>query len=172
MMSIIQQCGICGQALLSGDLTSDPSAHFCGLELNGAAIVQPGVVATEKVESTPLFVSDTWPRRANHQPTQIDSHTDTPDSRPSSSFSESGNHTTAAVAAVPRTSVHHPADLAEIGRLHMENEALKGNLPSTLSTPRYAPAVMVSLPTGEHVTKEVSLPDGESVLVEVAVHAK
>ncbi|TKA59907.1 hypothetical protein B0A55_11582 [Friedmanniomyces simplex] len=37
MLSLTSQCGICGQPLLSSDLTSDPSQHFCGLELNGAA---------------------------------------------------------------------------------------------------------------------------------------
>ncbi|KAK0333487.1 hypothetical protein LTS16_024855 [Friedmanniomyces endolithicus] len=156
MLSLASRCGICGEPLLSGDLTSDPSQHFCGLELAGTAIVQPIVVSAENVDDN------------------------SSDSRSSSSLSaEDDAPTTAALAAVhglPTNSPHNPLDLAEIGRLHMENVALKNitapalmmsNMSDASSTPRYTPAL-----ASQPVTREVAMASGEKLMVEVAVHAK
>ncbi|KAK0312583.1 hypothetical protein LTR01_002242 [Friedmanniomyces endolithicus] len=156
MQSLASQCGICGEPLLSGDLTSDPSQHFCGLELAGTAIVQPIVVSAEKVDES------------------------TSDSRSSSSLSaEDEAPTSAAVTAVhefPTVTPHNPLDLAEIGRLHMENVVLKSIATSALMTsntsdgssaPRYTPAIAT-----QPVTREVAMASREKLMVEVAVHAK
>ncbi|KAK1060794.1 hypothetical protein LTR74_011603 [Friedmanniomyces endolithicus] len=156
MLSLASRCGICGEPLLSGDLTSDPSQHFCGLELAGTAIVEPIVVSAENVDDN------------------------SSDSRSSSSLSaEDDAPTTAALAAVhefPASTPHNPLDLAEIGRLHMENVALKSiaapalmmsNTSDASSTPRYTPAI-----ASQPVTREVAMASGEKLMVEVAVHAK
>ncbi len=83
MLSLASRCGICGEPLLSGDLTSDPSQHFCGLELAGTAIVQPIVVSAEMIDES------------------------TSDSRSSSSLSADDDApTTVAPAVVHGTSKH------------------------------------------------------------------
>ncbi|TKA71540.1 hypothetical protein B0A55_07065 [Friedmanniomyces simplex] len=156
MLSLTPQCGICGQPLLSSDLTSDPSQHFCGLELNGAAIVQPVVVSARKVDSSLVA----------------------PESSARSSLSaDDGEAGRGGSHHLAPSTPHNPLDLAEIGRLYMENAALRGMriptlmMPSTsdtFSTPRYTPAV-----AGQPVmTKQVAMANGERVMVEVAVHAK
>jgi hypothetical protein len=58
--------------------------------------------------------------------------------------------------------MHNPVDLAEIGRLHMENEALRAVVPN----------VALALSEGQHVSRDVSLSGGEHLVVEVAVRAK
>ncbi|TKA29623.1 hypothetical protein B0A54_14913 [Friedmanniomyces endolithicus] len=156
MLSLASRCGICGEPLLSGDLTSDPSQHFCGLELAGTAIIQPIVVSAENVDEN------------------------SSESRSSSSLSADDDApTTTAPAAVHELSTnapHNPLDLAEIGRLHMENVALKNitapalmmsNTSDASSTPRYTPAI-----ASQPVTREVAMASGEKLMVEVAVHAK
>ncbi|KAK0363889.1 hypothetical protein LTR91_024351 [Friedmanniomyces endolithicus] len=156
MLSLASRCGICGEPLLSGDLTSDPSQHFCGLELAGTAIVQPIVVSAEMIDES------------------------TSDSRSSSSLSADDDAPTTVAPAVVHelaaSTPHNPLDLAEIGRLHMENAALKSiaapalmmsNMSDASSTPRYAPAI-----ASKPVTREVAMASGEKLMVEVAVHAK
>ncbi|KAK1063403.1 hypothetical protein LTR12_007462 [Friedmanniomyces endolithicus] len=156
MLSLASRCGICGEPLLSGDLTSDPSQHFCGLDLAGTAIVQPIIVSAETVDEN------------------------SSDSRSSSSLSADGDApitaTPAAVHELSTNTPHNPLDLAEIGRLHMENVALKSitapalmmsNTSDASSTPRYTPAI-----ASQPVTREVAMASGEKLMVEVAVHAK
>ncbi len=79
-------------------------------------------------------------------------------------------------AELAASTPHNPLDLAEIGRLHMENAALKSiaapalmmsNMSDASSTPRYAPAI-----ASKPVTREVAMASGEKLMVEVAVHAK
>ncbi|KAK3629045.1 hypothetical protein LTR56_018281 [Elasticomyces elasticus] len=143
-MTSTKRCGICGEALLSSDFSSDPSQHFCGLELNGAAIVRPGVVDT--AESTDMSVGS------------------------SESADDEGDPRLSVVTA----HAHNLVDLAEIGRLHMENEALKHNIQpaTTMWSPRHILGTSAAVPAGQHVTQEVSMPGGESVMVEIAVHTK
>ncbi|KAK3068314.1 hypothetical protein LTR53_014216 [Teratosphaeriaceae sp. CCFEE 6253] len=167
-MPMLQQCGICGQALLSSDLTSDPSEHFCGLELNGAAIVQPGVVPVQKMEERPASSE-------SHASTISSEEHGTPVTaaaiqgtvlNPAAHHEASEMLTSGPHLELPMAQ-HNLADLAEIGRLHMENEALKGNV---LGVPHTA-GVPISVP-GQHISREVPLPSGEGVVVEVAVRAK
>ncbi|KAK5685461.1 hypothetical protein LTS10_003540 [Elasticomyces elasticus] len=148
-MSSTRPCGICGEALLSSDFSSDPSQHFCGLELNGAAIVRSCIV------NDPI-ISDI-------------------SATSSVSTDDEGDVRLSAVAAhgLP-SAAHNLVDLAEIGRLHMENEALKRAVQPAvmLSTfPNVSGSSMI-VPAGQHMTQEVAMPSGESIMVEVAVHTK
>ncbi|KAK4900986.1 hypothetical protein LTR27_002169 [Elasticomyces elasticus] len=148
-MSSTRLCGICGGALLSSDFSSDPSQHFCGLELNGAAIVRPGMVDD--------------PTISDMSATSSVSTDDEGDARLSA----------VAVHGLP-TTAHNLVDLAEIGRLHMENEALKRTVQpaSMLTTFPELSGSSMTVPAGQHMTQEVAMPSGESIMVEVAVHTK
>ncbi|KAK3657757.1 hypothetical protein LTR56_002136 [Elasticomyces elasticus] len=143
-MSSNQQCGICGEALLSTDFSSGPSQHFCGLELNGAAIVRPGII------SDPIL-SDM-------------------SATSSVSTDDEGDARLSAVAA----HAHNLVDLAEIGRLHMENEALKriAQPAVLLSAFSNVSGSSMTVPAGQRMAQEVAMPSGESIMVEVAVHTK
>ncbi|KAK5724931.1 hypothetical protein LTR17_013420 [Elasticomyces elasticus] len=146
-MSSTRPCGICGEALLSSDFSSDPSQHFCGLELNGAAIVRPGIIDTP--ESTHMSA------------------------RSSVSTDDEGDPRPFAVTArgLP-TTAHNLIDLAEIGRLHMENEALKRTVQPTVMLSTFPNGSSMTVPAGQHMTQEVAMPGGESIMVEIAVHTK
>ncbi|KAK4961955.1 hypothetical protein LTR10_002449 [Elasticomyces elasticus] len=148
-MSSNKQCGICGEALLSTDFSSGPSQHFCGLELNGAAIVRPGII------SDPIL-SDM-------------------SATSSVSTDDEGDARLSAVAAhgLP-TTAHNLVDLAEIGRLHMENEALKRTAQPAVMLSAFSnvSASSMTVPAGQRMAQEVAMPSGESIMVEVAVHTK
>ncbi|KAK0251694.1 hypothetical protein LTR29_013379 [Friedmanniomyces endolithicus] len=170
MLSLASRCGICGEPLLSGDLTSDPSQHFCGLELAGTAIIQPIVVSAENVDEN---------SSESRSSSSLSADDDAPTTTAPAAVHAPQEATTAnefADAELSTNAPHNPLDLAEIGRLHMENVALKNitapalmmsNTSDASSTPRYTPAI-----ASQPVTREVAMASGEKLMVEVAVHAK